>query len=68
MNRIWRVFWRMGRVYLFYPVMIGLMIWIDYNNYHWIFGALVIVAIFVLDPMWKRMARNAMRLWRNRKN
>jgi len=67
MKKLGRVFWRMGRVYLFYPVMIGLFVWIDYKNYHWIFGALVIVAILTLDPMWARMGRNALRMWKNRK-
>lgn len=66
MIRIWRLFWRLGRVYLFYPVMIGLMVWIDYKNFHWIFGLGVIAAILVLDPMWLRMARNSARMWRNR--
>ena len=67
MKRFWRVFWRMGRVYFFYPAMIAIMIWIDYKNYHWIFGVGVIAAILILDPLWARLGRNSIRMWRNRK-
>lgn len=66
MKKLWLVFWRMGVVYFFYPVMIGIMIYITYKGYHWGFGALVIAVILVLDPTWGRLSRNALRMWKNR--
>ncbi len=67
MRRLWLVFWRMGVAYLFYPVMIGLMVYITIHGYHWVFGVGIIAAILILDPMWGRIASNAIRMWRGRK-
>jgi len=64
-KRLWLIFWRMGFAYLFYPAMIGLFIWIDYKNFHWIFGLMVILAIFILDPIWARIAKNAVHKFKN---
>jgi len=66
MKNIFRIFWRFGRIFFFYPAMIVLMVWIDYKNFHWIFGLGVIAAILILDPMWRNMTRNGLRMWRNR--
>jgi len=67
MRRAMMVFWRVARAYLFYPVMIGLFIWLFVTGAHWVFGLAVIIAILVLDPIWRVMAGNALRLWRSRK-
>jgi len=67
MKRALRVFWRFGRAYLFYPLMIGIFLWIYVNDAHWIFGLMVIAAIFILDPIWRRMAKSALLMWKNRK-
>lgn len=67
MRKIWLVFWRMGVAYLFYPIIIGLMIYITIHGYHWGFGLALILAIFILDPMWGRIGGNAVRMWKNRK-
>ena len=66
MKRLWLAFWRLGIAYLFYPIMILLMAYITFKGYHWIFGVMIILAIFILDPMWGRIARNATQKWRNR--
>jgi len=39
--------------------MIGLFAWLYFTKANWIWGALVIIAILVLDPIWRTMARTA---------
>ncbi len=68
MRRYWLVLWRMGLAYLFYPAMIGLFLWLYFNQAHWGLGLMVITAIFILDPIWYRLAQNAIHMWKNRKN
>ncbi len=57
---------RVGRAYLFYPLMIGIFLWLYINKAHWIFGVMVIAAILILDPIWGSMAKNVMRMWKRR--
>jgi len=52
------VFLRMARAYLFYPVMIGIFLWLFIKDAHWIFGLAVITAILILDPIWRILAKN----------
>jgi len=66
MKKFGRVLWRIIRAYLFYPLMVGIFIWLYVKDAHVIFGLMVIVAILILDPIWRRMAQNAMRMWKNR--
>ena len=66
MKRILRVYWRFIRAYLFYPVMIGVFIWLYLQGAHWIFGLAVIIAILILDPIWRVMAVNMWKLFRGR--
>ena len=66
MKKAWRVFMRMTRAYLFYPLMIGIFLWLYIKDAHWIFGVMVIAAILILDPIWGAMAKNAMRMWRKK--
>jgi len=56
----------MIRAYLFYPFMIGLFLWLYVKDVHWIFGLAIIVAIFIIDPIWRLMARNALSMWKKR--
>jgi len=46
---MWRLFWAL----VFYPMIIGLMIWIYIKDYHWIWGVLVIIAVLIFDPIWR---------------
>jgi len=55
------VFWRIAHAYLFYPAMVGLFLWLYFKKAHWGFGLLVIIAILVLDPIWRTLARSAMK-------
>lgn len=54
---IWRLFVGLA----FYPIMLGLFFWIWYKGYHWIFGAGVVAAILLLDPIWMRLLQNLRR-------
>ncbi|MEP1229838.1 MAG: hypothetical protein ABJG88_04115 [Litorimonas sp.] len=56
---IWRLFWALA----FYPVLIGLMIWIYVKDHHWIWGVLLIIAALILDPMWRLITRRVIN-WR----
>lgn len=53
-----RVFVRFAQAYLFYPVMIGLFLWLYFTGAHWIFGIAVLAAIFILDPIWRTLVGN----------
>lgn len=59
--------WRLLRAYLFYPVMIGLFLWIYVTDKHWVFGAAIIAAILIFDPIWRIMGRNSLRLLRKKR-
>ena len=50
---MWRLFWALA----FYPMIIGLMIWIYIKDYHWIWGVLVIIAVLIFDPIWRIIFR-----------
>lgn len=54
--------WRLFHGLVFYPLMVGLFIWLFVKGVHWGFGLAVIVAILVLDPMWRIIATN---VWTN---
>ncbi len=66
MKAVLTAFWRLAQAYLFYPVMVGLFIWLYVTGAHWIFGLAVIAAILILDPIWKRMAQNALRMFKKK--
>ena len=64
MKSVLTAFWRLFQAYLFYPVLIGVFLWLYFTGAHWIFGLAVIVAILVFDPMWGILARNILRLFK----
>jgi len=62
------VFIRMAQIflpivwaYLFYPVMVGLFLWLYIKGTHWIYGLAVIVAILLIDPIWRVLAANMLK-------
>ena len=59
---MWRLFWALA----FYPMIIGLMIWIYIKDYHWIWGVLVIIAVLIFDPIWRIIFRRIVS-WRPHK-
>ena len=46
----------------FYPIMIGLFLWLYVTNAHWIWGAAIIAGILIFDPIWRIMAKNILRM------
>ena len=60
------VLFTMARAYLYYPVFIGLFLWLYVQQAHWSLGLIVILAMLYLDPIWRIMGNAA---WRKlRKN
>ncbi|MGJ8563253.1 MAG: hypothetical protein ACSHXY_06840 [Alphaproteobacteria bacterium] len=67
MKAVFIALWRLLRANLFYPVMIGLFLWIYVTDKHWVFGAAIIAAILIFDPIWRIMGRNSLRLLRKKR-
>ncbi|NNC37830.1 MAG: hypothetical protein HKO02_10270 [Hyphomonadaceae bacterium] len=65
--RILRVFLNFAHALLFYPIMIGLFAWLYFTKANWIWGALVILVILILDPLWRTMASSVWHKWKMRK-
>ena len=54
--------WRLFHALAFYPIVIGVFIWLYFKGAHWIYGAAVIAIILIFDPIWRVMFRNVLRL------
>lgn len=55
--------WRLFHALAFYPILIGVFIWLYFKGAHWIYGAAVIAIILIFDPIWRVMFRNVLRLF-----
>ena len=55
--------WRLFHALAFYPIVIGVFIWLYFKGAHWIYGAAVIAIILIFDPIWRVMFRNVLRLF-----
>jgi len=62
-----RAIWQLFIGLLFYPVMIGVFLWLYFTDKHWVFGLLVIAVILSLDPIWRVMGRRALDMLTARK-
>ncbi len=51
----------------FYPVMIGLLIWVNVKGFHWGYSLLIVAIILSLDPLWRIIFTNILK-WLGRKN
>jgi len=68
LGAILRIYWRMVRVFLFYPAMIAAFFYVYIKDYHWIWGLLIIIAILVIDPVYRILWRGIRRkLTQNKK-
>ena len=47
---ILKVYW----AFLYYPLLLALFIWLWVKGVHWIWGAIVVIAMVVWDPVWLR--------------
>ena len=52
-----RVYWRMVRVFMFYPALIAAFFYVYFKGYHWIWGLLIIAAILIVDPPYRLLWR-----------
>lgn len=58
--------WRMFHALAFYPIMIGLFLWLYFTDAHWFWGAAIIVGILIFDPIWRILAKNILRMTQNK--
>jgi len=54
--------WRLFHALAFYPIMIGVFLWLYFKGAHWIWGALIIASMLIFDPIWRVMGRNVLRM------
>lgn len=54
---ILKVYWRMIRIFLFYPVLIGTFFYVYIKGYHWFWGLLIIIFILIFDPIFRMLWR-----------
>lgn len=59
--RLFTVFIRMAQAFLFYPLMVGVFLWLYIKDAHWIFGLAVIAAILIIDPILRIFAANMLK-------
>lgn len=60
-------FWNLFHALAFYPLMIGGFIWLYFKDAHWGYGAAIIAAILIFDPIWRVMAQNIWRMLTRKK-
>lgn len=46
-------FWRLFHALAFYPIVIGIFIWLYIKDAHWILGLAIIVIILAFDGIWR---------------
>lgn len=59
-------FWRLFHAVAFYPLLIGLFIWLYIKDAHWIFGVAVIAIILIFVPMWRLLLARLFELGRKK--
>ncbi|WP_233341575.1 hypothetical protein [Robiginitomaculum antarcticum] len=57
----------MTLVTVFYPLSLGLFFYIWWKGYHWGWGALIVAAIIIFDPIWIIFVRNLLG-WKSKKH
>ena len=60
------IYWRMIRVFLFYPLLIGAFFYVYIKGYHWIWGLLIIILILFVDPTFRILWRGIRRTMRRK--
>ena len=67
LGAILQIYWRMFRILLFYPVLIGAFFYVYIKGHHWIWGLLIIILILVFDPTFRMLWRGLRRKLRQNK-
>jgi len=52
--------WRLFHALAFYPILIGVFIWLYFKGAHWIYGVAIIAIILIFDPIWRILLK---RIW-----
>ncbi len=60
--------WRLFHAIFFYPIMIGVFLWIWITEKHWVYGLTVVIALLIFDPVWRILAANIWRMIKERQN
>lgn len=55
------VFWRMFWAFAFYPIIIGLIIWLYFKGAHWGWGLALVAIMLTFDPIWRLILRRMFR-------
>ena len=63
MKAVLTVFWRLLRAYLYYPLIVGLAIWLWLNDAHWIWGLALLIFVLMTDRIWLLVAKRVLS-WR----
>jgi len=54
--------WRLFHALAFYPIMIGVFLWLYFKGAHWIWGAAIIAGILIFDPLWRAIGKNILNM------
>jgi len=54
--------WRLFHALAFYPILIGVFIWLYFKGAHWIYGAAILAIILIFDPIWRLMLGNLLKI------
>lgn len=66
MKAVITAMWQLFRGLLFYPMMVGLFLWVYFTGKHFIFGLAIIAIILWVDPIWKIMWHKAIEIFKKR--
>lgn len=58
--------WRLFQAFFFYPILLGLFIWIWITDKHWLWGLAIVIAILIFDPIWRILGENIWKMIKNR--
>lgn len=67
MRAVGVAFWRLFMGLMFYPLVIGLFIWLYIKGAHWIYGLALIAVVLWFDRMWWILLRRIL-TWRPHKS
>jgi len=58
--------WRLFHALAFYPILIGVFIWLYFKGAHWIYGLAIIAIILIFDPIWRLLLKRVLSIIRKK--
>jgi len=58
--------WRLFHALAFYPILIGVFIWLYFKGAHWIYGLAIIAIILIFDPIWRLLLKRVLSIVRKK--